>query len=103
ALKCCLLFTVKTLLLCKLCPVSLTLIGVFIATVLSDKCRNEAPKSALHFGPGWYRLYWNWFHIGTSSRYPTLVMGNSTELDLVSPIPIVNKTKPTFPILSMYY
>ena len=25
--------------------------------------RNEAPKSALHFGPGRYRLYWNRFSV----------------------------------------
>src|SRR4029434_10575875 len=70
---------------CKLCPVSLTLIGVFIAPVLSDKCRNEAPKSALHFGPGRYRLYWNRFHIGTGSRYPTLATIHFSLVDLSVP------------------
>src|SRR4029434_2582894 len=49
--------------------------GICLATVFNWlRHRNEAPKSALHFGPGRYRLYWNRFHIGTGSRYPTLVM-----------------------------
>src|SRR4029434_2136124 len=48
--------------------------GICLATVFNWlRQRNEAPKSALHFGPGRYRLYWNRFHIGTGSRYPTLV------------------------------
>src|SRR4029434_6961729 len=48
--------------------------GICLATVFNWlRHRNEAPKSALHFGPGRYRLYWNRFHIGTGSRYPTLV------------------------------
>src|SRR4029434_1500876 len=49
--------------------------GICLATVFNWlRHRNEAPKSALHFGLGRYRLYWNRFHIGTGSRYPTLVM-----------------------------
>src|SRR4029434_1817668 len=48
--------------------------GICLATVFNWlRHRNEAPKSALHFGPGRYRLYWNRFHIGTGSRYPTLL------------------------------
>src|SRR4029434_6033623 len=48
--------------------------GICLATVFNWlRHRNEAPKSALHFGPGRYRLYWNRFHIGTSSLYPTLL------------------------------
>src|SRR4029434_3645263 len=48
--------------------------GICLATVFNWlRHRNEAPKSALHFGPDRYRLYWNRFHIGTGSRYPTLV------------------------------
>src|SRR4029434_1331815 len=44
--------------------------GICLATVFNWlRHRNEAPKSALHFGPGRYRLYWNRFHIGTGSRY----------------------------------
>src|SRR4029434_2935476 len=48
--------------------------GICLATVFNWlRHHNEAPKSALHFGPGRYRLYWNRFQIGTGSRYPTLV------------------------------
>ena len=48
--------------------------GICLVTVFNWlRHRNEAPKSALHFGPGRYRLYWNRFHSGTGSRYPTLV------------------------------
>src|SRR4029434_619206 len=47
--------------------------GICLATVFNWlRHRNEAPKSALHFGPGRYRLYWNRFHICSGSRYPTL-------------------------------
>src|SRR4029434_4804307 len=42
----------------------------------------QAPKSALHFCPGKYRLYWNRFHIGTGSRYPTLPMSHKSLSDV---------------------
>src|SRR4029434_1331131 len=49
--------------------------GICLATVFNWlRHRNEAPKSALHFGPGRYRLYWNRFHIGTGSRYTSLLI-----------------------------
>src|SRR4029434_10164846 len=57
-----------------MCPTALCLATVFNWL----RHRNEAPKSALHFGPGRYRLYWNRFHIGTGSRYPTLCMSALT-------------------------
>src|SRR4029434_6445462 len=60
--------------------------GICLATVFNWlRHRNEAPKSALHFGPGRYRLYWNRFHIGTGSRYPTLIIsGSDDEFNVVS-------------------
>src|SRR4029434_7061702 len=90
SVKCCLLFTVIRLLLCIITNererhrTKFTLAagavlhvphGICLATMFNWlRHRNEAPKSALHFGPGRYRLYWNRFHIGTSSRYPTLLI-----------------------------
>src|SRR4029434_2596126 len=53
--------------------------GICLATVFNWlRHRNEAPKFALHFGPGRYRLYWNRFHIGTGSRYPILLISHNT-------------------------
>src|SRR4029434_4916103 len=49
--------------------------GICLATVFNWRGHpNEAPKSALHFGPGTYRVYWNRCHIGTGSWYPTLII-----------------------------
>src|SRR4029434_489135 len=44
--------------------------GICLATVFNWlRHRNEAPKSALHFGLGRYRLYWNRFSVPNPTDY----------------------------------
>src|SRR4029434_4165685 len=44
--------------------------GICLATVFNwRRHRSEAPKSALHFGPGRYRLYWNRFSVPNPTDY----------------------------------
>ena len=101
SVKCCLLFTVIRLLLWKHQWAWATQDKVYIGSWGSFTCaprnlpsnrfnwlrhRNEAPKSALHFSPGRYRLYWNRFHIGTGSRYPTLLSMQLVSIQLYDPL-----------------
>src|SRR4029434_5318302 len=94
SVKCCMLFTVKTVAMKT--PMSVSDTGkVYIGSWGSFTCapRNlpsdrvqlaQAPKSALHFGPGRYRLYWNRFHIGSGSRYPTLRLTHRSRISCSS-------------------
>ena len=86
SVKCCMLFTVIRLLLWKHQWAWATQDKVYIGSWGSFTCaprnrlatvfnwlrhRNEAPKSALHFGPGRYLLYWNRFWYDSEEQAST--------------------------------